>query len=424
MAWWDRWLGRTIDLNAASAPSWRGFFGSATPSGEVVNYDRAMQLDAVWACVNLIANAVKTLPCNVYSEDGTSLDTRNVLYELLHDMPNLDDTAADFWGMCAICLCLDGNFFAEKKMVGRRLAGLIPLDPLSVVVKRDDSNNRYYEVTERMSDKAKKGGVRQISEEHMFHVRGAVLPGCDRGLSPIAMERNLLGNALAGEKSAGKVYKRGLISTVFLTSDQTLKSDQRKQIGDTLDAFTGAENAGGIAVLEAGLKPHAISINPKDAQLLEARQYSVEQICRIFGVPPVMIGHAANGTTTWGSGIEQLILQFTKTCLTPMLRSIESAIYRDLLDAKTRKTTVVKFNMEGLLRGDSAARAEFLKKMVDSGIYLPNEARAYENKAPIKGGDKAIVNGTMTPLETLGQQTPDNTNNQPEASQTTPKRAA
>lgn len=406
MAWWDRWLGRTIDLNASSEPFWRGFFGGETTSGEVVNYDRAMQLDAVWACVNLIANSVKTLPCLVYGEDGTTVDTKSPLYEILHDMPNLDDTAADFWSMCALCLCLDGNFFAEKKMVGKRLAGLTPLDPLMVAVKRDEDNNRYYEVTERMYANGKKGGTRKVAEDAMMHVRGAVLPGCDRGISPIGMERNVIGNALAGERSAGRVYKRGLISTVFLTSDQILKADQRKQIGDTLQAFAGSDNAGGIAVLEAGLTPHAISINPKDAQLLEARQYSVEQICRIFGVPPVMIGHAANGTTTWGSGIEQLILQFTKTCLTPLLRAIESAIYRDLLDAKTRKTTVVKFSMEGLLRGDSQARADFLSKMVTSGIYTPDEARAYENKAREPGGDRLIVQGAMVPLERLGEAPP------------------
>lgn len=406
MAWWDRWLGRSIDLNAQSAPFWRGFFGSETTSGEVVNYDRAMQLDAVWACINLISNSVKTLPCLVYGQDGTTVDEASPLYELLHDMPNMDDTASDFWAMCAMCLCLDGNFFAEKKFSGKRLIGLVPLHPLQVDVKRDDSNNRYYEVTERMTNNAKNGGVRKIAEDKMLHVRGAVLPGCDRGISPIGMERNVIGNALAGEKSSGRVYKKGLISTVFLSSDQVLKAEQRSQIGETLKAFAGAENAGGIAVLEAGLTPHAISINPKDAQLLEARQYSVEQICRIFGVPPVMIGHAANGTTTWGSGIEQLILQFTKTCLTPMLRSMESAIYRDLLDAKTRKTTVVKFNMEGLLRGDSAARAEFLSKMVTNGIYTPDEARAYENKAPEPGGDKLIVQGAMLPLDKLGEAPP------------------
>jgi len=299
-----------------------------------------------------------------------------------------------------------------------------------VDVKRDDSNNRYYEVTERMSNSAKKGGVRKITEDRMFHVRGAVLPGCDRGISPIGMERNVIGNALAGEKSAGKLYKNGLISTTFLMSDQILKADQRKQVGDAMTQFAGAEKAGGVVVLEAGLKPFALSINPKDAQLLEARQYSVEQICRIFGVPPVMIGHAANGTTTWGSGIEQLILQFTKTCLTPMLRSIESAVYRDLLDVKTRKTTVVKFNMEGLLRGDSAARASFLSQMVNAGIYTPDEARAYENKAAMDGGDRLIVNGTMTPLDKLGEvppaapEAPANTNPQPKPAPTATKPAA
>lgn len=399
----DKWLGRPIDLSANSAPFWRGFFGLGTTSGETVTFDTAMQLDAVWACVNLIANSVKTLPCQVYGEDGVTVNKSSPLYELLHDMPNPDDTAPEFWSMVAICLCLDGNFFAEKRYYSGKLVTLEPLHPLAVDVKRDDRNNRYYEVMERVKGNGK-GGKRKIAAKDMLHVRGALLPGCDRGLSPIGMERNVLGNALAGERSSAKVYKRGLIATTFLTSDQTLKPDQRKQIAETLTQFAGSENAGGVAVLEAGFEPKQISINPKDAQLLEARQYSVEQICRIFGVPPVMVGHAANGTTTWGSGIEQLILQFTKTCLTPMLVSIESAIKRDLMTAPERKTTVVKFSIEGLLRGDSQARAEFLSKMVGAGIYHVDEARAYENKAPTKGGDRSIVNGTMTPLDKLGQE--------------------
>ncbi|MFC0245814.1 phage portal protein [Falsochrobactrum ovis] len=394
------WVGKPFGL--LSGP-WRAFFGMSTTSGETVTYEHAMQLDAVWACVNLISNAVKTLPCNVYKGDGVEVDYENALYELLHDMPNLDDSASDFWGMAALCLCLDGNFFAEKKKSGNRLVALNPLNPSSVEVKRDAQNNRYYELTETYQN-GKKGGVRKIREENMLHVRGLVMPGFDRGLSPIAAQRNVIGNALAGEKTSGRMFKNGMMASVVLSSDQVLKADQRKQIAESLQAFAGADKAGGIAVLEAGLKPSQITINPKDAQMLETRQYSVEQICRIFGVPPVMIGHAANGTTTWGSGIEQLILQFTKTCLTPMLRSIESAIYRDLLDSKTRKTTVVKFNMEGLLRGDSQARAEFLSKMVNAGIYEPDEARAYENKAPRPGGNRLIVQGAMTPLDSLGKE--------------------
>ena len=398
MGFIDRWVGRSIKLT--DGEFWRGFFGLGTTSGETVTYEKALELDAVWACVNLVANSVKTLPCNVFKDDGVTIDRENVLYELLHDMPNLDDTASDFWAMVAMCLCLDGNFFAEKKMNGGRLTALNPFHPLAVKVCRDDRNNRYYEVTE--TAKGKSGTVRRVSEDKMFHVRGMVIPGCDRGLSPIGVVRNTVGNALAGEKTAGKMFANGMQVAGVLSSDQILKADQRKQLGEVLGQFAGSDKAGKIAVLEAGLKYQQLTINPQDAQMLETRQFSVEQICRIFGVPPVMIGHASNGTTTWGSGIEQLILQFTKTCLTPLLRSIESAVYRDLLDAKTRKTTVVKFNMEGLLRGDSQARAEFLQKMVNTGIYTPDEARSYENKASKPGGDQLIVNGTMQPLHGIG----------------------
>ena len=183
-----------------------------------------------------------------------------------------------------------------------------------------------------------------------------------------------------------------------------LKADQRTQLAGTLKGVVGAENAGGVAVLEAGLTPHTISIKPVDAQMLESRQYSIEQVCRIFGVPPVMIGHAANGTTTWGSGIEQLILQFSKTCLRPMLQRIEDAIYRDIFTPEQRKTRSVKFNMDAFLEGDSTNRANFLQKMVQSGIYTVNEARSYENKPKIDGGEHSIVNGTMTRLDKVGEE--------------------
>lgn len=417
MAWWDKWLSRPIDLNDGSATFWRGFFGTSTHSGETVTYDKAMQLDAVWACVKLIQDTVGTLPCVVYGDDGTTIDRDNPLYDLLRRMPNADETASEFWSMVALCLCLDGNFFAEKKMSGDRLVALNPLHPLCVDVKRNDRGARFYEVTE-------KGKKRTIREDRMFHVRGMLLPGCDRGLSPISSARNVIGNALAGEKVSGKMMKDGLLPSVIVSADQVLQKDQRAQIHAVLNEFTGADKVGGILPLEGGMKPYQLNINPKDAQMLETRQYSIEQICRIFGVPPVMIGHAANGTTTWGSGIEQLILQFTKTCMRPMLKRIEDAIYRDLLTPESRKTTKIKFNMEELLRGDSQARAEFLSKMVTNGIYLVDEARAYEDKAPKPGGDKLIVNGTMTRLDMLGQE-PANSNAPPTAATPEqPKRAA
>lgn len=393
MGLFSRWGGQPIKFTDGAF--WRSFFGMDTDAGVSVDYDKALQLDAVWACINLIYKTVGTLPCVVYKEDGVTPDKDGVLYGLLHDLPNRDDTAPEFWGMAAMSLMLDGNFFAEKKFIGETLRELRPLNPLWVDCDRTKSGERFYTVTEN-------GKARKVAERAMFHVRMARLPGCDRGMSPIGVVRNTVGNAMAAEKSAGKMFANGMQVAGILSSDQTLKPEQRKQLADTLGQFSGSERAGKIAVLEAGLTYQQLTINPQDAQMLETRQFSVEQICRIFGVPPIMIGHAASGVSTWGSGVEQIILQFTKTGLRPLLKTLEAAMYRDLLDEKTRKTTKIEFNMEGLLRGDSQTRAEFLSKLVGSAIYTPNEARAYENKPPIDGGDALLANSTMLPIDKLG----------------------
>lgn len=391
MGFIDKWVGRVIRLTDSAF--WKGFFGLGTTSGEVVTYETALQSDAIWACTTLIADTVGTLSCIVYKADGVTEDRGSDLFDLLHYLPNLDDTAPDFWSQAALCVCLDGNFFAEIKRNGQRLVALNPLPPLAVEVLRNSRNERVYEVTEG-------GTKRRISEKNMFHVRGKTLPGCDRGLSPIEYAKNTVGNALAGEKAVGRMMKSGLMASLIVSSDQILKPEQRKQIGDVFAQFAGADKAGGVLPLEGGMKPYPMSINPKDAQLLESRQYIVEQICRVYGIPPVMVG--GNNATAWGSGIEQLILQFVKTCMRPMLKRFEYAIYRDLLTDEQRKSVKVKFNMEDLLRGDSAARAEFLTKLVNSGIYHVDEARAYEGKPPTAGGDKSIVNGTMQRLDQIG----------------------
>lgn len=387
------WMGKAIGLSDSGF--WRGFFGRESNSGETVTYETALRLDAVWACISLISKTTGTLPCIVYDRKSMGIASDASIYDLLHNAPNIDDSASEFWEMAALSLCLDGNFFAEKNRIGDRLVSLYPLHPRSVVVRRDDHGARYYEVTETT-------GVRRLTEGDMLHVRGIRVPGSDRGLSPIGEQFNAIGNALSAEKVAGRTFANGMMPSLIISSDQILKAQQRAQLQDVLKSTVGANNAGSVTLLEAGLKPHQITLKPEDAQLLETRKFSVEQICRIFGVPPIMIGHAADGVTTWGSGVEQIILQFTKTGLLPLLKKIESAIIRDLLTPVERKKYVVKFNMEGFLRGDHAARAAFLSTMVSNGIYLPNEARAYENKPPEDGGDQLIVNSTMVPLSRVG----------------------
>ncbi len=244
MGLFDRWRGKPISLR--DGEFWKGFFGLGTTSGEKVDFATTIGLDTAWACANLYFRTVGTLPCVVYEKDGSTVDYNNPLYEHLHDMPNLDDTASEFWGMAALCLLFDGNFFAEKKIgTAKKLVALIPLNPLCVDVCRDDRNQRFYEVTED-------GKKRKIPESLMFHVRGARLPGCDRGMSPIAVVRNTIGNALAGEKTAGKWFANGMMSSMVLTSDQVLNPIRENRLARRLRRLPDRRRRGRLLCLEAG----------------------------------------------------------------------------------------------------------------------------------------------------------------------------
>lgn len=393
MGFLGSWLGKTIRLT--DWKFWQGFLGGGTTSGEVVSVESTLALDAAWSCINLKADTISTLPCMLYGSDGSTVEKKHSLYEILHDQANADDTAPEFWSMGVMSLCVDGNFFAEIKRSGDRIIGLIPFHPLSVSVRRRTNNARYYEVVED-------GTKRDINADRMFHVRGTVMPGCDRGLSPISVLRNTIGNALAAEKTAGKMFAQGLSASGIVTSEQVLNNDQRKQVREMLNAYSGSDRAGKIAVLEAGLKYQQLTLSPEDAQMIQTRLFGVEQICRIFGTPPVMVGHAANGTTTWGSGIEQLILQYVKSCLRPTLKKIESAARRDLLTPAERQVLKVEFNLEGLLRGDSAARASFYSTMVQNGIYDRNFVRGLENQPPRPEAGQLTAQTNLAPLDKLG----------------------
>lgn len=387
------WAGRMIRLTDGGF--WKAFFGLGSNAGETVTVEKALQLDATWACIKLLAETVGTLPCMVYEQDGTTVASNAPIFELLHDQPNADDTAVEFWEGVVLSLMLHGNAYAEKRMNGNRLVALLPIDPSCVQVDRDDRNARVYTVTED-------GLQRRLSEGAIFHVRGLKMPGCDVGMSPIAYARHTLGSAMAAEKLSGKMFANGFQVSGVLTADQILKPDQRKQLGEIMQQYAGSDRAGKIMILESGLKYQQLSLNPEDAQMLQTRRFGVEQICRWFGVPPIMIGHAAEGQTMWGSGVEQLILQFSKTGLRPLLKRIEAAVRRDLIPSAERAALKVEFNMEGLLRGDSAARAAFYAVMAQNGIYDRNEIRALENRPPRAGADALTAQTNLAPLDRLG----------------------
>lgn len=389
------WGNKTIKLTDGAF--WRSFFSGDSHSGEAVSFDSTFQLDAAWACIKLISEVSGSLPCMVYDSATNKVNTSHPLYEILHEDPNGDETVVEFHEGIVRSLLVWGNYVAEKKYNSAgRLISLIPIPWPSVNLKRDKSGNRSYVV--RIDQKE-----RTIPEDRIFHVRNMKMPGCDEGMAAIEYARHTLGAATAAEKSSGRIYSNGIHSSGFLKSDQLLKPEQRKQLAENITSYVGSDKAGKVMVLEAGLDYQPMTISPQDAQFLESRRFSVEQICRVFGVPPIMIGHAADGLTTWGSGVEQIILQFAKSVLLPLLRRVEAAIKRDLIEPRDRKLIKVKYNMEGFLRADSKSRAEFYASMVNNGIYTRNEVRELENRAPIDGADGLTAQSGFVPLDMLGQ---------------------
>jgi HK97 family phage portal protein len=344
-----------------------------------------LALSAAWACVNLLAGTIASLPLMVYrtAADGRrTIANDHPLYRVLHDSPNADQTALDFWEFICACLELQGDGFSEiERGSGDRIIALdVPLAPEFVVVRRNGAGALEYEITI--------GGNRRIvPQDRMLHIRG--FGGSPLGgLSTLSFGRQAFGLARSINTAANATFRNGIRPSGALQTDLKLNAEQRKEAEDRLqEKYQGAMNAGVPLLLDNGVKWQAITINPEDAQMLESRAFSVEEICRFFGVPPFMIGHTEK-STSWGTGLEQQTLGFQKFTLRRRLKRSEQALEKQLLSARDRVDgSSIEFSIEGLLRADSKARAEFYGKMSGIGAMTINEIRALENLPPVEGGD-------------------------------------
>jgi HK97 family phage portal protein len=208
---------------------------------------------------------------------------------------------------------------------------------------------------------------------------------------------------MAADEAAARTFANGMRPGGFFTFDNTLTGEQREQVRAALiEPYQGAENAGRIGVLEAGFKWQDVMMPPHDAELLATRAFHVEEICRWFGVPPVLIGHSPQGQTMWGSGVEQIMLGWLTLGLRPYLTRIEQAIKRSLITQGERSKLYAEFTIEGLLRADSAGRAEMYSKLAQVGAITPNQICDRENFPRFEGGDAHLVNSSLVPLERLG----------------------
>lgn len=388
-------------LRLDSTEGWPRYFFGGQAAGQTVNVSTALQVSAVWACVRLLSQTISTLSLDVMERqrDGTWTPARDQrLQFIVDDMPNADSTAAVFWEAMVTAMLLQGNGVAERRYDARGV--LIALEYLSwakLTVNKDLNGNRQWLYTE-------KGIQRRIPEDRIFRIAGFTLDG-DWGISAIEYGAAVFGGAMAAANSANSTFEKGLAPTVGFKYSNFLKKEQREQFRtEFMPEMSGALNAGKPVLLEGGMDVVTIGIKPSDAQLLESRAFSIEEICRWFGVPPHMVGHSEK-STSWGTGIEQQMIGFLTFTLRPLLKRIEGAISKDLMTPAERLRLKARYNVEDLLRTDSKTRAEFLRLMVSEGIMTRDEARLKENLKPM-GGNAAVltVNSANQPIDTLGVQ--------------------
>lgn len=386
------WLGFGFD----SVDHWRQWYGRESTSGVVVTSDKALTLSAVWACTRLVSQTIATLPIGVYERkaDGTRATAEIPVANLIRIKPNSDTTAVTFWESIIVHAALHGNGFAEKKRLGGRIVSLELLDSGRLTWRKLQSGQYEFRYTEDQ------GNVRTIPESDIFHIPGFTMSG-RFGMSVIKYGTEVFGSALAGNQAANATFKNGLHPTTYFKIDKVVDKAKRAEFRENIKAISGALNAGKAPLLEAGMEVGTVGINPNDAQLLESRIYSIEEVCRWFGVPPSMIG-STDKASSWASSSEQMNLWFLQYGLRPWLKRIEQAIWAQLLSPVEQLRFYAEFNVEGLLRADTSSRTSFYSTALQNGWMSRNEVRRLENLPPVEGGDIYTAQSNLLPLDQLG----------------------
>ena len=382
-------------------------FGKAD-SGVNVDEKTAMQIATVYACVRLLAETIAALPLHLYRQtdgSGSSKEraTDHPLYKLLYRQPNPEMTSFTFRETMMTHILLYGNAYAQIIRDGKNaILSLYPLLPENVEVDRDEHGEIYY-IYHAYTDEVPGQKNRDIyfRRDEMFHVPGLGFNGLV-GFSPIAMMKNSLGTTLAVEKYGSAFFKNGAQPSGVLEHPGVLKNPEKIR-ENWSDVYGGPNNAHKVAVLEEGMSYKAISLPPEDSQFLSTRQFGVNEICRIFRVPPHMVQDLEHATF---SNIEHQSIDFVVHTLTPWLVRFEQAIIKDLLLEDEQDSYFPKFNVDGLLRGDYQSRMQGYATGISNGIFSPNDVRRLENMDLIpaeNGGDDHYLNGGYVKLQDAGK---------------------
>ena len=395
---------RDKPTNATSGSSYRFFLGGST-SGKTVTERSAMQMTAVYSCVRILAEAIAGLPLHLYTykeDGGKEKAIGHPLYRLLHDEPDPEMSSFVFRETLMTHLLLWGNAYAQIIRNGKgEVVALYPLMPNRMTVDRDSSGQLFYSYQMNNSDApTMKAGTVILKPSDVLHIPGLGFDGLV-GYSPIAMAKNAIGLAIAAEEYGAKFFANGATPGGLLEYPGTVKDPDRVRESWN-KGFSGSQNAGKVAILEEGMKYTPISIAPEQAQFLETRKFQINEIARIFRVPPHMVGDLEKSSF---SNIEQQSLEFVKYTLDPWVVRWEQSLSRALFTPEEKKKYFFKFNVEGLLRGDYQSRMNGYATARQNGWMSANDIRELENLDRIpaeEGGDLYLINGNMLPLVHAG----------------------
>lgn len=389
------WTLRTSDTRAPTENGqWTGSdVGSLLSGAGKVSAEKALSIDAVYACINLYARTIASMPLIVYKKKGVKGKQRAVdhpLYRILHDEPNPNMSSYTFRQIMEASLKLAGNAYAWIEYDSNwRVKHLWPIQYNCVQANRSmGTGELYYDVV--LYD----GRCRRFRAYEMLHVPGLGFDGIS-GKSPIKVFAETMGLALDVKRYGRKFFQNGARPGGVLKHPNSLSEEAQKRLAKKFDAqYGGAANSGKTLVLEEGMDYQQVGIPPEEAQFLESRKFSVTEIARIYGLPPHMIADLERSTF---SNIESQDINFAKHSIMPECVNWEQELMRKLLTEEERELYDIEFNMEGLVRGDLESRFRAYAIARQNGIYTVNDIRAKENMSNIEGGDEVLAPLNMIP---------------------------
>ena len=392
-------LGQRIGLTGPTAQRFWASFAGGNWSNEAVTFDKAMMVMAFWRGVRLTAETVATLPPNVYkfaagSMDGV-IDRENQYDRVLRVSPNPDMDAVEFWEAMVGGMIVVGNAYARKNYIAGRLVSmdLMVPDPAYSYPYRNASKQLRYKLRDFQ------GRDYDLGPEDVFHLKGFSFGG-DAGLSALFYGAQALGMSIAANKVAGRTFASGLSSSGFLETNQVLNEPDRDRLNEIMAQYQSNSSPGKMMILEGGMKYNKLSMSAVDAQLLQTMGYNIEELGRLLGMPPILLGHSSDGQTMWGTGVESIIQAWYTLGLRAILTRIEKCVQFRVISAADAGKYYFKFNVAGLLRGDSQTQALIAASLAQNGLRSRDELRALDDLPPIPDGSGAFFTA-QTNLATL-----------------------